>query len=390
MKPNIKANPIKEFKEFIKHLDLCKKNSIGNNKNKNIDIGCDKKYGKYINIDGILIAVDCWNPNADIIFISHAHMDHIPNFPKNILKDENAQYSFPFFLCSEITKEISKIRTYGKFDFPESNWLLGKEQKFPQSIDYNGIKLTLILNGHTYGSTSLLIEGTKKIFVTSDFITSDRLFNDNRTPLFGLKPIKCDTLIVECTFGAPFFRFPPFLELKTRLNDYIQKQFLKGNPVILLGYIFGKSQILLNCLESFETIILDAKVAKLTKILEERGYKFSEWEPYGNYNKNILKEKKNYILIIPPNAMFNEPYKTLINYGAKVVYSSGKTISEKYRSKTPANLYLPLSDHCDHFNLIEFAKKCEPKKVYLEHGRIEEFSYFLKFNKYYCIDSFFL
>jgi len=375
MKDKFQSNPLKEFRTFINNsMNKIKESKC---KNENIDISYNKLFGLNIYIDGINIAIDHWNPNADIIFVSHAHMDHIPFIPEKNLKDLENKQSHIKFICSKITKEIAKVRSKGNFNFPENSWLLGKDKNYSQSIDYNGVSLSLLENGHTYGSLSLLIGGSEKILYTSDFITKDRLLFNGQQVIKGLKPINCDRLIMECTFGAPNFIFPSFQEIRKDLNKFIENEISEGHPVIILGYTFGKSQITLNILDSSHRIILDKNIAQLTEILENEGIKTTKWEPYGNFNKKQLIRLNDYILLIPPYYVFREPYKSLINAGAKVVYLSGKVLKESSRREFPADKYIPFSDHCDFNDLIEFVNKCNPTKIYLEHGKIEEFSYFL-------------
>jgi putative mRNA 3-end processing factor len=375
MKDNFQSNPLKEFRTFINNSMSRIKES--KHKKENIDINYNNNFGLNIYIDGINIAIDHWNPNADIIFVSHAHMDHIPFIPEKNLKDLENNQSHIKFICSKITKEIAEVRSRGNFNFPENSWLLGKDKNYPQSIDYNGVSLSLLENGHTYGSLSLLIEGSERILYTSDFITKDRLLFNGQHVIKGLIPINCERLIMECTFGAPNYIFPSFQEIRNDLNKFIEKEISEGHPIIILGYAFGKSQITLNILDTSHRIILDKNIAKLTKILENEGIKTNKWEPYGNFNKNQLIRLNDYILLIPPYYIFREPYKSLINAGAKVVYLSGKVLNESSRREFPADKYIPFSDHCDFNDLIEFINKCNPTKIYLGHGKIEEFSYYL-------------
>jgi Cft2 family RNA processing exonuclease len=365
-------NPIRNLKNYLRS-----KERDHGLKNKNVIIRKHALYGNFIKIDDTLIAIDHWNPKADLIYISHAHMDHIPNIPnKDITKLEKGD-SEVGFLCTKITKEIAEHRTREKFTFPESMWLLGKSNKTRESIYFDNLKISLIENGHTYGSRSLLIEGSERILITSDFIGENKYFGKKRTGLRGLEPIKCDYLITECTYGSPKFTFPSFLTLKKRINEYVKTHLTQGFPIIILSYSFGKSQAILNMLECSKKVILERSISNIVEILELNGIDFGNWEPYGNYTKNKLKKKKDYVLLIPPYYMFREPYKTLISSGAKLVLLSGKVISEEYRNKFPVDEYFEYSDHVDFKNLTEFISDCQPKKIVLNHGRIAEFSYFL-------------
>jgi Cft2 family RNA processing exonuclease len=381
---NIKEDPflllknlVNQEKKKILNFEQIRKSQ------ENIVIDSHPKYGKFIKLDDIIVAIDHWNPEADVIYISHAHMDHIPVFNKKIrekLKNENIR---KWFLCSKISKEIAEERTRNHFTFPKSMWLLGEKLDKRNEIEIKGIRFKLIENGHTYGSTSLLLEGSERILYTSDFITQTRNFSNN-TILKGLDVVECDRLITECTFGHPRFKFPSFLKIQTDVNNYISSELAQGNPVILLGYAFGKSQYLLNMLnlEKLDTkILLDRNIAKLTKILESNGIRFNEWEPYGNYNKTQLKKDRNYVLIIPNYSMFREPYKTLISHGAKLASFSGKVLMESFREKFPSDKYIAYSDHCDYNDLLYFIDRINSQDIFLEHGEIHRFFY--KLHKYH-------
>ncbi len=78
--------------------------------------------------------------------------------------------------------------------------------------------------------------------------------------------------------------------------------------------------------------------------------------------------------------MFQPPYKDLIADEANVTICSEKCLNASFRKVFPANIYLPLNDHCDFNNLISFIKIFNPHKIYLEHVRTEEFSYSLQKN----------
>ncbi|MBD3198141.1 MAG: hypothetical protein GF317_24035, partial [Candidatus Lokiarchaeota archaeon] len=369
---------IENLKNFQHYLHEFQKSSRRATKNSNIKITFDKKYGKQIRIDDVKIAIDHWNPAADLIFFSHPHMDHIPNIPKKSLKQiKDRVLKRPLFICSKISKEIAELRTRKKFSFPGSMWLLGNNLNLKSSVDYKGLTLSLIENGHTYGSCSLFIEGSERIFYTSDFTGNDKFLNTPFTALRGLKPLECEHLITECTYGLPKYIFPSFPELSMNINQNIQNNLLLNIPTIILAYSYGKSQTILNSLNPSFNILLEKSIAKIVKKLEALDLSFNSWQPYGKYNKNQLMKLRDYVLIIPPYEMFKEPYKTLIADGANVIYLSGKTFSSDARERFPADHYYPYSDHCDYNQLIDFVQNTNPEHIYLEHGNMSAFYYAL-------------
>ena len=364
-------NPEFEFISFLNNKKRDFDNSIDGKKEGSIKI---KKIDgrKLIEIDNIKIALDCWDKTADIIFISHAHMDHIPFISIKAYKKLKQGDLDIKFLCSPITKEIAESRTKGKFKILEESWLLNHNYDLKDKIEFQDITLKLIENGHTFGSTSLLIEGSQTILYTSDFLNGEK-----ETLRKGLNPIKCDHLILECTYGAPRYKFPPFKDLITNINSYIKVQLSKKYPVILLCYAFGKSQNLLQYLDNSFNIILERHIAENTQILEKYGIKFPEWQSYGNFNKNMLASQNNYVLFLPPYNIFKEPYKTLVSSGAKVAALSGKIVNKHFREKFQVDNYFPFSDHCDFYQLLDFVKRSQPKCLYLEHGKFNELTYYL-------------
>ncbi len=366
------------YSTFIKHL-YKKKQEARQFRDGNFSVKYGKEFGNLVIINDISITFDSWNPHADVIFISHAHTDHIPIIPKTHIEDLYKGSKKTFFVCSKITKEVVEFRTRGHFKFQEDNWLLGKSSKYPQSTHYNGVKFTLIKNGHAYGSTSLIIEGSEKILYTGDFITEDRVFSGNKTSLFGLKPIKCDRLMMECTYGLPEHVFPTFKEIKNNLNEYIQSQMNSQYPIILLGYAYGKSQVILNMLERSYPVLLHKEIASVVEILEQNGIQFSEWELLNNYRKLSIENLNNSILIIPFKEYLRNKYPILHSGRFKLIVSSGKVFDSRFRNSISADIYLPLSDHCDYESLLDFIQNCNPNQIFLEHGNTLEFAYNLSF-----------
>ena len=335
--------------------------------------------GVLIFIDGIKIGIDHWDGDCDVLFISHAHMDHIPYIPPSILKKvliDRYSINFPMIICSEITREISKLRTREKFLFPDSKWLLGHDLSHQSSVEFKGIKFTILENGHTFGSNSLLIEGSETILYSSEFITEDRVFIKDKV-IKGLKPRRCDHLIVDCTFCLPYFNFPSFKDIQCSTNKYIKKQFNEGNPLIFFGYSFGRSQIIMKMLECDSLIYLDKKIGKIIEILERFGINFPKWRIIDKNLQKKLKDNELFIIITPPNNLFKDRYRQLINNGAKTAIFSGKVLDASFRKHFNVNNYFPLSDHSDFKSTLEFIDECNPNNIHLEYGQIENFSYFL-------------
>lgn len=344
---------------------------------KSLKIGRFKRWGKYVKVNGIMIALDCWIPEAEVCFISHAHMDHIPTLPSYMSNNSRQQEQKTKFICTKITKEVAELRTKGKFTFPIKNWLLGSRPELPQSCEYKGVKFSIFDNGHVPGSVALLIEDRESVFFTADFISENRVNKNKDEFTRGLKPNKCDYLITECTYGAPYYNFPSFRELEIELNKYIREMLDEDKLIIIACISFGKAQRILSLLDPGFDIILEKNIASITRVLEQNGLRFPEWSPYKKYNKNILKKDRKHVLLIPTFSINQSPYNELISKNTRIISASGRVYLDWFNNQIQADKYLPISDHADFDDLVSTILNCNPKIIFLEHGEIEKLSYFL-------------
>ncbi|MHA1375519.1 MAG: hypothetical protein ACTSR7_14650 [Promethearchaeota archaeon] len=384
----------RETKRITKFKNRSELNKLINEKSREINQDFElitgiNGQGVTILMDGIKLAIDHWDSKADVLFISHAHMDHVPLIPRDRLKKVVSSLSvdrFPKVICSRITRELIEYRTKGNFTFSDESWLTKDCRNYPFSLDYKGITFTILENGHVFGSNSLFIEGSKTIFYTSEFMSKKR-FLPSGILMNELKPRPCDYLVIDATFGEPFYKFPPFDELYTLTKQTIDQYCHDGFSLILLGYSYGKSQLLLKMLDGEHPIYLSRDVANIVNILENNGITFPNYEIYRKEFKKKLESCPNFIFIASPNKMFKNPLLNFINKGAKSIIFSGRILLDTFKKKYPVDNYIPLSDHSDFESTVTFIEKCAPSKIFLESGRIELLSYILmkKYGSYQII-----
>ena len=150
-----------------------------------MEIFHDSNGVKY-NGDSISLSLDPKIAHDGINFTSHAHMDHLPS-----------ARSSGTVLCTYETVEIAKIRN----------------RDIQNNIQhYDGVEM--INSGHILGGRGPLFDD---VFYTGDICTR------NRPGITGAKIPKCSTLIMECTFGMPQFRFPPIDEVVEKANKVISE-----------------------------------------------------------------------------------------------------------------------------------------------------------------------
>ena len=257
------------------------------------------------------------SPVEEITLVSHAHSDHIPS-----------RYSKNKILCSQITKKMIKWR-----------------RNISSITSYKNSKIKMLDAGHILGSKMFLIDN--RILYTGDFNTKS-LYVKNA------KPIKCHTLIIECTYGKPKYIFPSKESVIKELYDYIKEN--KKVIITTLDSGFGKPQEICHALNALNiNFKLGEKIKKVNKII---GLKF----------KNESKDSDVIITDSYSAYDFDSSYKKVILTGWAVSSMRGYEYDKAF----------PFSSHCDYPSLIEFVKACNPKKVYTIHGYEEEFAHDLR------------
>ncbi len=263
--------------------------------------------------------------------ISHAHLDH---FSSSIRKA----------LATEITLRVIKERKKVSI-FKDSNK-----------------KVFLHNAGHVPGSSMFLIKlNGKRVLYTGDFNPRDSFL------LKGAEPIKADILIVECTYGKEMYRFPRKDEIKGLVRDVIDEK-IKKNNIALYGYTFGKAQQIAKLLDELDIkYYVHPSIAKINKILEEN-FNFKNSVYIDSYR--ILKKERCGIVLLAPYSF----RKFADKIGLYQIGFSGWALNSNFSKVYRIDYGIPLSDHADFYDLLEFVKRCDPEVVFTVHGFKEYFS----------------
>ena len=262
---------------------------------------------------------------------SHAHSDHF-------LKTNSLMSSFE-------TKEIIE-KTFNKE--------LDIEPFTKKKEIIEDVFVTPLNAGHILGSNMFLFENCcGSILYTGDFKTSNSL-------LFkGAKATSADTLIIESTFGKDKYIFPNRDQVYLDFSEKISRD-LKENKLILIGgYSLGKSQELIK----FVNVYLKEVPAVTKKI-------FDNSKIYENFNLSLGKydlidsKNTNNIFIVPNTLITKELIHTLEKQTKKKVKAYVASGWNHYKIAES----IPISDHCDYVDLIDFVANVKPKRVFTMHG----------------------
>ncbi len=275
------------------------------------------------------------------IFVSHAHMDHLPS------KNNGAA------LASNETIEIANLRNKKIINHTKSR---------------EGYML--VDAGHILGSRGILFND---IFYTGDICTRDRGF------LRGARIPKCKTLITECTFGLPEFKFPKINDIRKQADELISKLYDQGIPVVLMGHQLGKAQTITQMFEHWQPLYLHDSVKEMNDLHRSLGVHLPECIEYTKARDKGLLDKKPWIMVAPllyPKSTFVREIKS--RYDAVTIGFTGWAKSTRYPYGRNTDYSFPLSDHCDFDELVDMVKKSQAEQVYAVHGFVDEFTAHLR------------
>ena len=275
--------------------------------------------------------------SSAINFVSHAHSDHLPSKNGGTI------------LSSIETSAISDLR-----GFTMENHI--------ESLD----GFSLINSGHVLGSKGLLFDD---IFYTGDICTRDRGF------LKAAKIPSCKTLITECTFGLPEFKFPTMGEIQNYVNQLISDLYSKGVPVILMGYQLGKAQTITQLFGHWDPLYLHDSIKEMNTLHQKFDIPLKDCIGHSEAQKNGLLDKKPWVMITPVLSAKNEFLQEMKSkYGAVTIGFSGWAQSTKFSFGRRADYSVTMSDHCDFNELVDMVVQSGAEQVFTIHGFVDEFA----------------
>jgi len=318
-------------------------------------ITCKNRINLNFKSSTLLLDPKSIDSKADCIFISHAHTDHLPT-------SRRKPSSIPPIVCSEATAKIFEERK-------------GYNIKHQTSFSNEEFSIETVPNGHTYDSTVAVItdhETQKKIVYTGDINI------ENRAYLKGFKPIKCDILIIEGTWGDKNYTFPAFDKQVNEARNYIKNELEKGHPVALLGYPLGKSQLLNYSFGDLcDNRYSSNSIWKMEQIHKDLGLELYETKNLTNVLlERISNKNEPWLLFYTHSGRRDETLQKLKEqYNLKVVGFSGWAKNkEGYKIQMRADEAFTISDHSDYLSLLDIVKTSKPEKVYTVFGNSYQFA----------------
>ena len=260
--------------------------------------------------NGYRVAVDTAKRfNGAVHIVTHAHWDHL-----------GAARRGPVFTNYE-TAEILRAR--------------GLEGIPVEGIKREEFEVRFLDAGHIVGSSQVLILDGKDVLITGDFKLEPDLITK------GADTESVDVLVMDTTFGVPYFRFPSRKTLYRQLKVFVEEHLAEGRSVVLFGYSVGKSQEL--------TAFLNT-LGITPYVLPETHRVNTLFGLRSNVLRKVPEEPS--VLILPPK--FQKVLDAF--YVQTGVEHVGLFVSGW-------NPRMPISSHADWFQTVRFIEKVSPEIV---------------------------
>ena len=287
--------------------------------------------------------VDPWAPVSTAI-ITHAHADHAVKGSRRYITAESGQW----VLWSRMGQH-SRIET----------------SAFGESIDLNGVIVSLHPAGHILGSAQVRAEYKGEIWV----ISGDYKVAPDAT-CAAFEPVRCHTFVTESTFAQPVFQWEAQATTFSNIHDWWRTNQSLGKASFLYAYALGKAQRLLAGLDSsIGPIFAHRDIESMNALYRQSGVVLpSARIP----NAGMTTEEWGRSLILQtPAARWAQGFPHLGHFTS--AFASGWMMLPDGSHARRVQHGFPLSDHADHRELLGAVAATGAERVFVTHGYIDEF-----------------
>ena len=292
------------------------------------------KSGIQVEYGGVRVMLDPQNNRLShcLVFVSHGHFDHSAAFRMDDMQKYSSQQTFDL------------IASYG---IQPKNWqplAIGKK------VIFDDVEVVSHNSGHVLGSYEFEVKTPEgNVLFTGDFNTE---YTKTMKPA---KPVQCDILVLEATFGSPSFVFPSEDEVGKEMVNWAKKVIKSGKIPTFQADPLGNAQEIISIFsESSIPVVTHLKVSRINRIYEAHGHKLEYLDAKSNEAQEIIDSGN--LAYITPKQLDLQDHPEF-----EPALVSGWAL---WARKTA----FPLSDHADFPRLIKFVEECRPKIVLTCHG----------------------
>lgn len=282
-----------------------------------------------------------------VVFISHAHADHLSK-----LSSEAESY---------LTPETFDIASVIQGKPPIKAIPLG----FNQTLKFDEFEIIAHNAGHMLGSAQFELRSSDSVVVYTGDINCRNMFTTN-----AAESIQCDSLILETTYGVPFYTFPDLTVTCSEIVEWALQQIKTGKIPVFKAYSGGKAQEIVKIFNVMTRIpvIAEGVVAEIADAYVRNGVNLNYVNSKSIEAQELLKTGECVCI-----SSQNHGVAGLAN--SSLAVATGWALGKRFLRREAA---FPLSSHADFYQLIEYVKHARPREVVTVHGFKEEFADYLR------------
>jgi putative mRNA 3-end processing factor len=273
------------------------------------------------------------------VLVSHAHSDHTRGFMHKGVKQSTAE-----------TKEIHSVLNSHRV----SNF---QALDLNRKVSIDDMEVRALNAGHMLGSAQFLVNTpSSSILYTGDINCVDTLTTK------AAQPHPCDVLVIEATYGSPFYHFPSRETIYANVVEWAVDMIKQGFIPCLHVYAAGKAQEIVRLFNVYThlPVIVNPVLDGVNMAYRNAGHAL-DWMSAASVEGGEVLEKNPCVYVTTPSDRRSLGRKTAR------AFATGWALSMRGR-----NAAFPLSSHADFEQLVSFIKACAPEKVYIFTGFADE------------------
>jgi putative mRNA 3-end processing factor len=237
--------------------------------------------------------------------------------------------------------------------------------KYGESVDLNGVKVSLHPAGHILGSAQVRAEFKGEVWV----ISGDYKVAVDRT-CAPFEPLRCHTFVTESTFAQPIFQWEPQEAVFARIHDWWRENQQQKKASFLFAYALGKAQRMLAGLDTdIGPIFVHRDIEVVNKLYRDSGVSLPDAKTPND--GMTVDDWSRAIILQTPSARWRQGFPYLGQYSN--AFASGWMLLPDGAHERRVQQGFPISDHADHQELLGAIRDTGAERVLVTHGYIDEF-----------------
>ena len=295
---------------------------------------------------GDSVACDAFEEARPLRVVTHAHADHLAGLRRSLKTCDKV-------LMTSATRDLIGV-VNGSMALDNGTVKL---LDYREPFEYGDEQITLLKADHILGAAQVLVENStgNRVAYTGDFRV------DGTEPLMD-----CDTLVVEATYGSPWFKRAFKVNIKELLVSMVEERLRQGT-VYVFGY-YGKLQEVMQILRRADVcvpFVMPERVFHVSKICEAHGMQV------GDFTLSTAKEGKELLdKDLPCVAFYHMNTRQKVGLRSSRICVSGWEFRSPCRQIGEREHLVALSDHSDFNGLLDYVKRSKPKRVVTDNYRV--------------------